>query len=112
PAVEQHRRGAGGAGRIRLPAQERGEVARDGRVARVRQAELLQAGAALALWAIAERAARKEPVDQRRLDVSALHLRPQRPADHLAAAAENGDRQRWLAAGAEQPLLRVATARH
>ena len=86
-------------------------MAGDRRVGRVGQAELLQAGAALRLRAVVERAAREEAVDQRRLDVGARELGAQRAADELAAAAEDGDRQRRLAAVAEQALLGRAAAR-
>src|SRR5215813_210601 len=70
-AVEQHRGRVRAGGRLALAGEEMSQVAGDGGVARVGQAELLQAGAALPVRPVADRAARKEAIDKRAFDVIA-----------------------------------------
>jgi hypothetical protein len=79
-------------GRRHLAGEEGGEVAGDGGVLRVGQAELRQAGAAAALRPVGDRRRREEAFEQRGGQFVARQLAAQRAADQLGAAA--GDDQR------------------
>ena len=86
-------RGAITARRRRLAAEEVRQVAGDGRVGGVRQAELLQAGAPLRLRPVAElrSAGRSRRPASRSTSARSTSVRSA-AADHLAAAAEDRDR--------------------
>ena len=92
-----------------MAGKKRGDVPRDGRIARIRQAEF-DDRAARAARQFVGRDLRKEAVDDDLLDFLPRQLRRARAADQAAARAEQRDRDRVGRVGAEQALLRGAAA--
>ena len=100
-AVEQQRVGQRA---FHMTIQERGDVPRDGRVARIGQPEFDDRGARARQLAGFD--LRKEPVDDDLLDFLSRQLGRARAADELAARAEQRDVDGFGRIVAEQPLLR------
>ena len=87
-------------------AQELGEVAGDGGVGGVGEADFLQAGAAAALRHVRARDRGEEAVEQDAVEVGAAERALDGAADQAGAAAENGDGVLLLLrSGLEQLLL-------
>ncbi|MDR8998881.1 hypothetical protein FEP67_05030 [Burkholderia multivorans] len=103
-AVEQQRVGQR---TFRVTVQERGDVPRDGRIARVRQAEF-DDRRTRTLRQLVGRDLRKKAVDDDLLDLAARQLGRTCAADEPAAGTEQRDGHRFGRIVAEQALLRRA----
>src|SRR5262249_29240282 len=96
----------------RLLAEERGEVTRDGRVLRVRQAESGERRARPRDGAIGGFCAREEAVDERARDLVARELAAKRRAEQRRSARGDRDRGRVQRGIREQALFRDARGVH
>src|SRR5262249_23240761 len=98
--------------RLRLSAEERGEVLGDRGVGRVREAERRERGARADGGAPVRGDGGEEPFDERLLDLVARELAANAAAEELRSARRDRDRRALLLRVAEQELLRAARRVH